>query len=202
MITELNQDEINLLIDYGKKWTQTGLSTEPVDMDKAILAIAKAYTFAGLNMPKVFLGPFNNPLDCAKAQVFIKNLGEDVDIENVKELDIPPDTVFKLKDIEKALDEQMHGFSDSSWLCTYDYVKEVFGVGELEVFEGLFETAKNVGWWAPYDKVVFIQERPLEVHFNEAGELHNEGGPAIKWRGDNDYMDIYIINGEVQPPPE
>jgi hypothetical protein len=201
MIAELSNSEIDKMIDYGQKWTAIGLSTQPLDMQKAVLAIAKAYTYAGLTVPKIFLGPFNNPLECAKAQVFVKKLSKTTDIQEIKDFDIPAETVFELKDIEEALREQLHGFSDSSWLCAYEYAKDVLDLPELFSFEGLFETAQNVGWWAPYGNVVFVQERPLEIHFNEKGELHNDNGPAIKWRGEDRSMDIYIINGEVQPPP-
>ena len=201
MIAELSQQEIDKLIDYGKKWSDIGLNTDPLDMQKTVLAIAKAYTYAGLSVPKVFLGPFNHPLDCAKAQVFVKKLEQNVNIEEIKDFDIPADTVFELEDIKEALREQMHGFSDSSWLCPYDYAKDVLDMVEFESLAGLFEIAKNVGWWAPYENVVFVQEKPLEIHFNSKGELHNENGPAIKWRGEDRSMDIYVLDGKVQPPP-
>ena len=36
--------------------------------------------------------------------------------------------------------------------------------------------------FTPMRKVVIIQHRPLEVHLDDRGRLHNESGPAVAWR--------------------
>jgi hypothetical protein len=201
MISELTEKQKNKLIDYGLKWTKIGLSTEPIDIEKAHEAICKAYYYAGLKPPLVHVGPFNNPLDCAKAQVLVKNLPKDTDLKDVKELEILPGQEFDAGDIVKALEEQAYGFNEASWLGYYEFLKNEFDVAEIETFRGLMDLSKYIGWWAPYDRCVFIQERPLEIHFDDNGELHNDNGPAIKWRGEDRSMDIYVIHGELQPPP-
>jgi hypothetical protein len=202
MISELTEKQKNKLIDYGLKWTKIGLSTEPVDIEKAQMAICKAYHYAGLKPPTIQVGPFNNPLDCAKAQVVVKNLPKDTNLKDLKEFEILPGQEFDPEEIVKALDEQIYGFNEASWLGYYEFLQNEFDVIEIESFRGLMELSKHIGWWAPYDKCAFIQERPLEIHFDEKGELHNEHGPAIKWRGEDRSMDVYVIHGELQPPPE
>ena len=201
MISELTEAQKNKLIDYGLRWTKTGLSTEPIDIKKAHEAIYKVYYYAGLKAPAVHVGPFNNPLDCAKAQVIVKNLPEDTDILKLTELEILPGQEFDPEQILTALSEQVYGFNEAYWLGYYDFLHKEFDIPEIETFGGLMELSKHVGWWAPYDKCVFLQERPLEIHFDEKGELHNDNGPAVKWRGEDRSMDIYCIHGELQPPP-
>jgi hypothetical protein len=201
MITELTLAENDKLIDFGLKWSKIGLSTEPVVLQDAMEAIKKAYEFAGLNPPKAYLGPFNNPVDCAKAQIAVKRMPRSTKFDELTNLDIAAGEEFSAEELYAAIGEQQYGFHDSGWLCSYDFMKEVLELQELESLDGLMEVAKNVGWWAAYDKVAFFQDRPEEVHFNEDGELHNDNGPAIKWRGEDRSFDIYAINGEVQPPP-
>lgn len=203
MITELTKEQTDRLIDYGRKWTNIGLSTEPVNMVEAMEAIKAAYKDAGLaEPPKSFLGPFNNPVECAKAQVMFKRLPEDTDLSNFEHLDIPEGAEFTAEELYEAIDEQVYGFHEASWLGYCEFVKDEFDVPELASLNSLMHLATVMGWWAPYDKVAFVQHRPLEVHLNEAGELHNENGPAIKWRGEDRSFDVYCINGEVQPPPK
>lgn len=202
MIAELNEKQKNKLIDCGLKWTKIGLSTEPIDVKRAVKAIQSVYHYAGLKQPLVHVGPFDNPLDCAKAQVRVKKLPKDTDLKNLGELEILPGDVFDADDILEALEEQVFGFNEAHWLGYYEFLHNEFDVVEIETFKGLMDAAQHVGWWAPYDKCIFLQERPLEIHFDEHGELHNDNGPAIKWRGDNRGMDIYVVHGELQPPPE
>ena len=201
MITGLNDKQTDSLIDYGKKWTSVGLSTDPVDIFKAIDAIKSAYSWAGAKSPKIFLGPFNNPIECAKAQIVIKRMPKDTDFAKLEVLDIIEGTEFSPEEIAENIAEQSYGYHDAEWLGYYEYIRDVFEIEELESFEGMMEVANNVGWWAAYDKVAFIQDRPEEIHFDENGELHNDKGPAIKWRGEDRSYDIYCTHGELQPPP-
>lgn len=201
MISELNEKQKNKLIDYGLKWTKIGLSTDPIDVKKATAAIQAVYHYAGLRAPTIHIGPFDNPLDCAKAQVIIKKLPNDTDLLALKDLEIKAGQEFDPEEILEALSEQVYGFNDAHWLGYYEFLQKEFDIFEIETFKGLMELSKHIGWWAPYDKCVFLQERPAEIHFDSNGELHNENGPAIKWRGENRDMDIYVIHGELQPPP-
>jgi hypothetical protein len=203
MITELTKEQTDKLIDYGLKWTKIGLSTDPVNMVEAMEAIKAVYKDAGLaEPPKSFLGPFNNPVECAKAQVIFKRLPEDTDLSKLEYLDIPEGAEFTAEELYRAIDEQVYGFHEASWLGYCAFLKDELGIPELASLDSLMHLAGVMGWWAPYDKVAFVQHRPLEVHLNEKGELHNENGPAVKWRGDDRSFDIYCLNGEVQPPPE
>lgn len=195
----LKDKEIDLLIDYGLKWSKIGLSTEKVDFNRAVKAIKIAYDLAGLDAPKIFLGPFDTPLTCAKAQVLVKKCPESTIISEIDFCEESKTIDFLEKDIITALSEQLYGSFDACWLGGYDYLNKI-EPGCLPEVKGLVELAKECFWWAPYDRVAFIQERPLEIHTNAKGELHNKKGPAIKWRGENRESDIYALDGKVVSP--
>lgn len=195
----LNDKEINLLIDYGLKWSKIGLSTEKLNLNKAIKAIQMAYDLAGLDVPHIFLGPFETPLICARAQIIVKQTKETVNITDIDfDVELSKGN-FSEKDIAQALNEQLFGSFDACWLGSYDYINKLETDALIEI-KGLVEVAKECFWWAPYDRVVFLQEKPLEIHLNAKGELHNDKGPAIKWRGNNSASDIYAINGKPVKP--
>jgi hypothetical protein len=148
----------------------------------------------------VFLGPFNNPVECAKAQIMFKRLPVDTNLADLRNLDFPAGEEFLAEDLYAAIDEQVYGSQEASWLGYYEFIRNEFAVLDLVQLEGLNEVAETVGWWAPYDKVAFIQDRPLEIHLDAEGLLHNENGPALKWRGEDRSYDIWAIHGELQPP--
>jgi hypothetical protein len=201
MITELTKEQEDKIIDYGLKWTQIGLNTDPVDVTLAMEAIKQAYESAGLRTgPKAYLGPFNNPVECAKAQVMVKRLPRATDFSQLRNIDIPAGTEFTAEELYTALDEQVFGYQEASWLGYYEFIKNEFGISELDHLDGLEQVAENIGWWAAYDQVAFFQQRPEEIHLNDKGELHNENGPAVKWRGTDRTYDVWAINGEVQEP--
>lgn len=200
-ITEITKEQRDKLIDYGLKWTKIGLSTEEVDMPLAIEAIKKAYKYAGLKKgPSIFLGPFDNPVECAKLQVMFKRLPANTELKDLRSFQIPEGTEFTADEIYEAIEDQVYGFGEAGWLGYYDFILNEFAVNELDALDGLNEVAEQVGWWAPYDKVAFIQNRPLEIHLNSKGELHNENGPAIKWRGVDRSYDVYAVDGKLLPP--
>lgn len=192
----LNEQETNLLIDCGLTWQRIGLSTKPVDMQRAVKAIRKAYKYAGLLQPRVFLGPFNNPIECAKIQALVKRLPENIDVETLQNLKVEKDDAFTEQELLECLNEQLYGCMDADWICSFDYINKLTNNALIEV-EGLVEVTQECGWWAAYENIVFIQDRPLEIHLNDKGELHNENGPAIKWRDDDRSLDIYAVDGKV-----
>ena len=194
MITELTKEQEDLIPVYRDRWLAIGLCTDPVDMSLAVPAVKKCYECAGLPAPTAFFGPYNNPIECAKAQAWVKRLPEDTDLTKLDKLEIPEGTEFTVQEISTAISEQVYGYNEASWLAFYAFFKEAVGVPKLESIEGLIEAAKNIGWWAPYDKVAFIQHRPEEIHI-ENDRLHCATGPAIKFRGDDTSCNIWRWKG-------
>ena len=195
----LNEKEINLLIDYGLKWTKIGLSTAQINLDRAVKAIIQLCRLSGAPIPSIFLGPFPTPLDCAYAQAVVKRLEENVDITTVDIFGKSKTTKFTDKEIQECLNEQMYASLEAHWLGGFDYLNKIEN-NCLPEIQGMLNTAKECFAFAAYDKVVFIQERPLEIHLNAAGELHNAKGPALKWRSEDRSLDVYALNGKVVAP--
>lgn len=76
------------------------------------------------------------------------------------------------------------GQQDAAWLAAFDE--------EAGTLEGVSAVARAAGWWWPYERVVVIAERPVELHRDEAGRLDRGDGPALAfpdgfalhaWRG-------------------
>ena len=195
IVTELSAEQRDKLLDYGLVWSRIGTSTEEVDMVLASTSIAQAYSKVNIEPPVAFLGPFDNPVECAKAQIMLKRLPWNTDFTKLEKIEIPAGTEFTSEEIYAALDEQAYGSLDSSWLCRYQYLEKELGIDFGGKIDGLVQVAKTCGWWVPYDKVALIQQRPAEIHTLN-GLLHNENGPAIKWRGEDRSYDVYAINGE------
>lgn len=196
IVTEITAEQREKIVDYGLVWTRIATSTEEVDMVLASASIQRAYAAAGARPPVAFLGPFNNPVECAKAQVMLKRLPWNTDFTKLEKVEIPAGTQFTSEEIYEALAEQAYGFCDSFWLCAYQYFEKVLGVDMGKKLDGLVQVAKTCGFWAAYDKVALVQQRPEEIHTLN-GVLHNDSGPAVKWRGEDRAYDIYAINGEV-----
>jgi hypothetical protein len=187
----LHDREIDLFIDYGLKWTEISLSTKEIDFQKAVSCLQKAYKYAGLKPPKIFMGPFDNPIECAKAQAVVKRLPDNTDLLEIDIKELIKQHSYTNEELSLCLDEQLYGSLDGSWLGVFDYSNKI-AFNALPEIDGLIKLAKECFWWAPYDKIAFVQNRPLEIHLNDEGQLHNDNGPAIKWRGEDRTYDIYV----------
>ena len=55
MIEELTKEQKEKFSYYVAKWTKIGLSTEPINFEKAKEAVKKAYQLGGLEEPKNFI---------------------------------------------------------------------------------------------------------------------------------------------------
>ena len=56
------------------------------------------------------------------------------------------------------------------------------GVQNLEPWEGMQEIAESAGWIWVYRSFCILTERPVELHRDAQGRLHNESGPAVLYR--------------------
>lgn len=41
--------------------------------------------------------------------------------------------------------------------------------------------AMSISWWAPWDGICFVSDRPREVHFDAERRLHHESGKAVAY---------------------
>jgi hypothetical protein len=70
--------------------------------------------------------------------------------------------------------------------------------------------SQSVGWWAPWDGICFVSDRPRSVHFDNGRRLHNEFGKAVEysdgwgvsaWHGVQ-VPDEWIANRDTLDPAE
>ena len=65
------------------------------------------------------------------------------------------------------------GWYDTMWKCGVDLPQNLQEF--LEASSDLSET----GLWIPFKNIVFMSERPTEIHLDQQGRLHNPEGPAL-----------------------
>ncbi len=65
---------------------------------------------------------------------------------------------------------QIHGSHDANWLCCHDYVLNELNVKECEKLVPLMELAKDCGWWAPFENVAILQEKPEKIRLKDGNE--------------------------------
>ena len=156
MIEELTKEQEAMCPHYVDKWLAIGLSTEEVKIEEVKPFMDAAYKQARLKPPEYLL--FDSPYAAAKA--IAERTGKKPD---------------------DHINEMGYGSQDAGWLSFYDFFREVCGI-DLHEIEPLNGIAKTCGWYAPYDEVCFLQQRPKAIHFDDKERLHNDSGMAVEYR--------------------
>jgi hypothetical protein len=60
----------------------------------------------------------------------------------------------------------------------------------------LIHIAQQCGWWLPRSEAAIVSEKPVALHLNASGQLHNEVGPAVLYC---DGWAIWALNGVRVP---
>ena len=85
------------------------------------------------------------------------------------------------------------------WIAFYQYPQKYLGLNYGE-FQEILDFWDNVGracsWWAPYEKICFISDRPCEIHKNKETQLHKDGSPALLFC---DGYAVWCLNGVNVP---
>ena len=87
------------------------------------------------------------------------------------------------------------GHLDCDWIAFYQFLAAL-GVSGIEPLEGMKKLAESCGWWWPYEKICFATGRPLELHRDNRGRLHNETRMAIRYA---DGWGFYAWHGIIVP---
>lgn len=91
--------------------------------------------------------------------------------------------------------DQVYGCHDASWLGFYDFFRKECDLDKIGPLDGLVKLAEYCGWWAPYERVVFMQDKPVEIHV-DGDVLHNEHGPAVRY---SDNFCVWCVSGVRVP---
>jgi hypothetical protein len=170
VIEKLTPEQWASLPHYQKKWTDIGLSTEPLNFEKAKECATKAYEAVGLTPPTEWYH-FRSPMECA-VEMAKKEFGDNPTTDQIQE----------------HINAQVYGCHDAGWLSFYNFFLDT-GLEVCEPLVPIMELAKYCGWWAPYDTACALQDRPSEIHLDDQNLMHNETGPAII------YPDGYSVYG-------
>ncbi|MES2874469.1 MAG: hypothetical protein V4708_12150, partial [Bacteroidota bacterium] len=84
----------------------------------------------------------------------------------------------------------------AAWQSFYDFFNEEFNLDGLDKIRPTIELSKDVGWIFPYKDLCVLTEKPISLHLNANGRLHNEKGPCIEWP---DGWNFYALNGVRVP---
>ena len=159
MITEITAEQHAKVDEYIARGLKIGLCTDPADQPRAEAAITQLYLKSG-KTPPIFVW--------CKSAYHLKN---HVGPENFK----------------KYFDYEFFGGSlETYWITFYKYIEEVLGIApkaeDAELLNIWDEISKSCFWFWPLEKHCFVSDRPLEIHKDERGQLHNMNGPAIRFR--------------------
>ncbi|MHC4977036.1 MAG: DUF6745 domain-containing protein [Planctomycetota bacterium] len=204
-IEKLTPEQEKLLPVYRDKWIEIGLSCEPLMVAEAKIAAAQAYKAANLPVPDVW-HICDSPQHAARVAAVLKSLDfmiySDDPEQQAKWKALKPDemSVDEYRSLlaehnvtaKDRVSDMIYGSHDADWLSFYDYMDEVLALECVKPLRGLIELAKCCGWWAPYEKAVILQHRHTELHRDEEGRLHNESGPAVRYR---DGWSVWAIHG-------
>lgn len=115
-----------------------------------------------------------------------------------------PSPAAALKDARKmsrgkaTADDFCFGQHEAGWLSRYAFFREVCGfVENTEDIVPHIDMCFAGGWWMPYDDRVLFCERPVSIHLDNEGNLHNTVDAALKFE---DGFGVYAVRGVLVPP--
>lgn len=184
MIKELTQEQIEQFPKYVDKWLKIGLSTQSCDKEKAQQAVKEAYKVAGLKEPTIFIW-LDSPIAGCYGAEYLNQLDKYLKDNKLILSDLIGSQVYN----------SGWGSNDSGWLSYYNYFYEICNLECTKRLQPLMNLAENCGWWWPFENVVIMTEKPIEIHMKN-GRLHNEKGPSILYK---DGFSVYSLNGVKVP---
>jgi hypothetical protein len=158
VITQLTPEQEKQLEVKLQEWLKIGLCTDPANRPEAEAGVRKAYASAEPPLAE----PEIRWADSPKAG-----------LEMAAQLNGTTPA--------KELSSVIFGQHDANVWAFYDYVGSVLDI-DVHELEGLMQVARNAGWWLAYEGLAIITERPLEIHLDDRGDLHNDHGPSIAYR--------------------
>lgn len=85
--------------------------------------------------------------------------------------------------VNRATSYFCYGNMDAHWLGFYEFFHDILRYEkETERLQGLWEIAKNAGWFLPMQDICIVCERPVEINLDDQLRLHSESGPSIRYR--------------------
>ena len=181
-LTKLTPEQEARLPEWIDRWVAIGLSTEPADWDAARRGIDAEYRMAGLEPPKIMIRAAS-PLAAFLSVGALRNqVGDQVGRQ-------------VLSQVDSQVDVWAH-IGGQFWAAFPAYTSFFREVCGLDIPDAREITTRSCGWWYPLDGAVVVSDRPDRIVRDDAGQLHSETGPAMRWR---DGWSIYAWHGTQIP---
>jgi len=145
------------------------------------------------------------PIDHAECEAVITDLYSRLDpplLPAPKFLYFPsPKACFKYKiDVLgfnklEAVGQYFSGQQWVYWKALYTFGERIgvkYAEEQSDLLRLWMRESRGLHWWAPFDGVVLVSERPTILQLNDKGELHCENGPAFEY---SDGWNGFYLNG-------
>ena len=211
------------LIEFREEWLQIGLSCEPADFETGDNIIRGFYKRLGKPAPMIL--HFSSPIICELAVNFIfsilqnsaqlrSQLRSQLDSQLGSQLDSQLDSQLRSQldsQLELQLDSQLGSCKPyfyrnrwgsnhwCYWEAWYLFAAEIgvkFNPNDLELLNEWASQSKSIGWWAPWDGICFVSDRPRGIHFDQGRRLHCETGKVAYY---SDGWGCYSWHGTAIP---
>jgi hypothetical protein len=78
------------------------------------------------------------------------------------------------------------GQQDAHWIENFAFYRDILGVRYApplsERVDWWADLVRSCLWWRPYRQICLLSDRPAEIHWIDGQRLHNDAGPALRFR--------------------
>lgn len=198
MITELTQEQKDLMPVYAEKWIGIGTNTDRFDYDTATDVVHELQTHV-MDTEKTPVVIFDNPIEAWVALNYRKAGKPINDLKKHTEefFNTPRDKSFVLESFSYPY---FMGSFDASIFSYYQYMRDVLNVdyGEYDKKYKAWENTHKLGMIFPYGGLVAVAQKPTKLALNAQRAVHCSNGPAISYAGYGD-LNIHCLNGTNVP---
>ena len=209
-IEKLTPEQEAKIPEYKERWIKVGESTEPADFEKTVPHFMNLYKAANRDEPELVIGIRGaSPLLVSMLATKLIALQNEKNWEACKAVlldlsnnshEIPLQKALDyVADIKPTFTDFIYGNHDGDFLSFFEFLKKELDIDEPSgTIKHQIEIAKHAGWWAPFEKVVLVCDRPCDCHIKDE-RLHRDGGPALAYK--DKLVTLWSLNG-VNVPKE
>ena len=196
---------------YREKWEQIALSTEPIDRQKALDIVEKAYSCLGIKTPKIIFCASPASMRETFFASGLNSLGFDLNGKLERSL------LDELKQRQSASEFAYWRSAKIQWQHTLDsfspfnvnFASRIFDAAFCDFcitalnfshsqkeWEAFQQISSECGWVYFYENACLVCDRPHILKFDSDDRLHAEGEPAIQFA---DGYSLYSYHGVTLP---
>lgn len=191
-ITELTPSEQEAHDAYHAECLEYGRSTKPADRPRAEAAITKLYHYLGKPSPRIIW--VDSPLAGQQLQVVMR-------MEQAGEVPTTEDELSAaIKKHSTNIVWPWFG-QYASWFAYLGFHHQhiegfSYAAEDWDKLSCWLDIFKSCGLWWSFDGLAIVSERPVQLHVDDRGRLHNDSGAAMLFR---DNFALYQIHGVTVP---